>query len=75
LGLSGHASTAREVVVERVKSMFSPYFMQNPNAITLSFIDFKLLSSGPFVAGFFICPDCNQKYMLNIKDMGKVVKH
>jgi len=30
----------------------------------LSFIDYRLLSSGPFVTALFICPDCNQKYML-----------
>jgi hypothetical protein len=40
--------------------------------IALSVIDYEEHGSGPHAKGFFICPDCKNKFMIKIEDLGKV---
>ena len=40
--------------------------------IALSVADYYEEGSGPQAIGFFLCPDCSNKYMVKIEDLGKV---
>jgi hypothetical protein len=70
-----HFSAARREIIERIRSMvFLCMYCNNPNPISLSVIDFEYHISGPFAVAFFICPDCQNKFMVRIEDLGKVMK-
>jgi hypothetical protein len=42
--------------------------------MTASVIDFGYNAPGAYATAFFICPDCQNKFVLKIQDLGKVRK-
>jgi hypothetical protein len=74
LGLSSNDySRAKQEIIERIKSMvFLCMYCDSPNPIMLSVVNFEYHSSGAYATGFFICPDCHNKFIVKIQDLGKV---
>jgi len=63
----------KQKIIERVKSMvFLCMYCNSRLPIALSVIDYEEHGSGPHAKGFFICPDCKNKFMIKIEDLGKV---
>jgi len=59
--------------IERLKLMvFSCMYCDNPIPVSLSVVDYQSHGSGPHATGFFICPNCQNKFMVKIEDLGKV---
>jgi hypothetical protein len=70
---SVHSSAVGKKTVERIKSVvFLCMYCNNPNPITLSVINFEYHISGAYATAFFICPDCDNKFVVKIQDIGKV---
>jgi len=42
------------------------------NPVALSVVDYQSQGSGPHATGFFICPNCRNKFLVKIEDLGKV---
>jgi hypothetical protein len=60
-------------IIERVKSMvFSCMYCDTHEPQALSVVDYQSQGSGPHATGFFICPNCRNKFMVKIEDLGKV---
>jgi hypothetical protein len=76
LGLSSnHYSRAKQEIIERIKSMvFLCMYCDSANPIMLSVVNFEYHSSGPYATAFFICPDCQNKFIVKIQHLGKVRK-
>jgi len=71
-----HPSLAKQQIIERIKSMvFLCIYCKNPKPIALSVLEFEYHGSGPHATAFFICPDCQNKFMIRIEDLGKVRKY
>jgi hypothetical protein len=43
-----------------------------PNPIQLSAIEYETITSGAQASAFLICPECRNKFMIKIKDLGRV---
>ena len=54
--------------------VFLCMYCDSPNPIMLSVVNFEYHSSGPYGTAFFICPDCQNKFVVKIQDLGKVRK-
>ena len=68
-----HPENPKQEIIERVKSMiFSCFYCNISNPVPLSVVDYESQGSGPPVTGFFICPNCQNKFMVKIEDLGKV---
>jgi hypothetical protein len=46
-------------------------YCDNKNPITLTVVDFEDQASERDVTGYFICPDCNNKFIVKIQGIGK----
>jgi hypothetical protein len=42
--------------------------------MSASVIDFEYHATGPYATAFFICPNCQNKFVVKIQDSGKVRK-
>ena len=42
--------------------------------MTASVVDFKYYATGAYATASFICPDCQNKFIVKIQDLGKVRK-
>ena len=74
--VSSHATKTKELVIERLKSMvFLCMYCNSPNPLSVSIVDFEYHASGPYATAFFICPDCRNKFMVKIEDLGKVEEY
>jgi hypothetical protein len=63
----------KEEILRRFKAMtFSCIYCDADKPISFSTMDYQPKGSGPHVTGFFICPNCKNKYMVKIEDLGKV---
>ena len=51
--------------------VFLCMYCDNKNPITLTVVDFDSQVSGRDATGYFICPDCNNKFIVKIQDAGK----
>jgi hypothetical protein len=40
--------------------------------MSASVIDFEYHATGAYATAFFICPDCRNKFVVEIEDLGKV---
>ena len=49
-------------------------YCNNETRMTASVIDFEYYATGPYAAAFFIRPDCQNKFVVKIQDLGKVRK-
>ena len=75
LEMSDYHSRLKQEIIERVKSMvFLCMYCTGPNPITLSIVDFENHASQAYATAFFICPDCRNKFVVKIQDLGKVGK-
>jgi transcription elongation factor Elf1 len=73
--MCGDRSRLKQGIIERVKSMmFLCLYCNNEAPMTVSVIDFEYSATGVFATAFFICPDCRNKFVVNIQDLGKVRK-
>jgi hypothetical protein len=63
----------KQEIIQRLKSMvFTCMYCDTGNPLALSAVDYQSRGLGPYAIGFFICPDCQNKYMVKIEDLGKV---
>ena len=66
---------AKQEIINRIKSIvFVCMYCTKSNPIPLSVVDFEYQGSGPHASGFFICPECSNKFMVKIEDLGKIQK-
>jgi len=72
--ISDHSNLKQEIV-ERIKSMvFLCIYCNSETPMTTSVIDFEEYDTGSCATAFFICPDCRNKFVVKIQDLGKVSK-
>jgi hypothetical protein len=70
--MSGDHSRLKQEIIERIKSMiFLCMNCNSPNPITFSVVDFVYQASRSFATAFFICPDCRNKFIVKIEDLGR----
>jgi hypothetical protein len=63
----------RERIIDRIKSMsILCIFCNNPNRLSLSVIEYQSDVSESYASAFLICPECRNKFMIKIVDLGKV---
>jgi hypothetical protein len=73
--MSSDHSNLKQEIVERIKSMvFLCMYCNNQVPMAASIIDFEYYDSGAYASAFFICPDCRNKFVVKIQDLGKVSK-
>ena len=72
--IRGHSMTKQEII-ERIKSMvFLCIYCDSANPIAASVVDYEHQGSTSYATAFFICPDCRNKFVVKIQDLGKVRK-
>ena len=65
-------SRLKQEIIERIKSMvFLCMYCDTSNPITVSVVDYEYQASRSYATAFFICPDCRNKFVLKIQDLGK----
>ena len=65
-------SRLKQEIIERIKSMvFLCMYCDSSNPITVSVVDYEYQASRSYATAFFICPDCRNKFVLKIQDLGK----
>ena len=70
--ISDHSITKQEII-ERIKSMvFLCMYCDSPHPIALSVVEYERQASESYATVFFICPDCRNKFVVKIQDLGKV---
>jgi hypothetical protein len=72
LEISDHSNSKQEII-ERIKSMvFLCMYCDSPNPIAVSAVDYEHQGGESYATAFFICPDCRNKFVVKIQDLGKV---
>jgi hypothetical protein len=54
--------------------VFLCIYCNSQNRMTASVIDFENHDTGAHAIAFFICPDCRNKFVVKIEDLGKVTR-
>ena len=73
--MSGDHSRLKQEIIERIKSMvFLCIYCNNQTRMPASVIDLEQYATRCFATVFFICPDCQNKFIVKIQDLGKVRK-
>ena len=73
--MSGDHSRLKQEIIERIKSMvFLCMYCNSPNQITLPVVDFEYQGRRSYTTAFFICPDCRNKFVVKIQDLGRIIK-
>ena len=73
--MSDDHSRPKQKIIERIKSMvFLCMYCNSPNPMTFSVVDFEYQTSRSYATAFFICPDCRNKFIVKIQDLGKIIK-
>ena len=49
-------------------------YCESQTPMTASVIEFEYHTTGAYATAFFICPDCENKFVVKIQDLGKVRK-
>jgi len=71
--MSGEHSNSKQEIIERIKSMvFLCMYCDSPHPIALSVVEYERQASESCATAFFICPDCRNKFVVKIQDLGKV---
>jgi 5-methylcytosine-specific restriction endonuclease McrA len=71
--MSSDHSNSKQEIIERIKSMvFLCMYCDSHNPIVVSVVDYEHQGSEPYATAFFICPDCRNKFVVKIQDLGKV---
>jgi 5-methylcytosine-specific restriction endonuclease McrA len=69
------SDAAKDAIIERIKSMvFLCMYCNSPKPVMISIIGIDYHASGAYATAYFICPDCRNKYMVKIQDLGKIVE-
>lgn len=58
--------------MERIKAMDFLCIYCNDGSPMTTVIDFENHAMGAYATAFFICPDCQNKFIVKIEDLGKV---
>jgi 5-methylcytosine-specific restriction endonuclease McrA len=75
LEMSNDHSRLKQEIIERIRSMvFLCMYCDSPNPIAVSVVDYEHQASRSYATAFFICPDCQNKFVVKIQDLGKVRK-
>ena len=53
--------------------VFLCMYCNSQNPVTVSVIDFEYHAIGAYATVFFICPDCHNKFVVKIQDLGKII--
>ncbi len=70
---NSHFAGAKEEIMERIKAMdFLCIYCNDGSPMTATVIDFEYHAMGAYATAFFICPDCQNKFIVKIEDLGKV---
>lgn len=70
---NSHFADAREEIIERIGALnFLCIYYNSESLMSASVIDFEYHPTGAYATAFFICPDCKNKFVVNIQDLGKV---
>ena len=70
-----HFANAKQEIMKRIQSMdVLCMYCKNETPMISSLIDFERYATEAYVTSFFICPDCQNKFFVNIQDLGKVRK-
>lgn len=73
--MSSDHSNLKQEIVERINSMvFLCIYCNSETPMKASVIDFEEYDTGSYATAFFICPDCQNKFVVKIQDLGKVSK-
>ena len=74
IGLSNtHFANTKQEIINRIKSMvILCMYSDNETPMATSVIDFEYYATGAYATAFFICPDCRNKFVVKIQDLGKV---
>ena len=68
-----HFANAKQEIINRIKSMvILCIYCDNETPMAASIIDFEYYATGAYATAFFICPDCRNKFVVKIQDLGKV---
>jgi transcription elongation factor Elf1 len=68
----GDHSRLKQEIIDRIKSMlFLCMYCNSSNPITVSVVDYEHQADKSHATAFFICPDCRNKFVLKIQDLGK----
>ena len=71
--MSSDHSNSKQEIIERIKSMvFLCIYCDSANPIAASVVDYEHQGSTSYATAFFICPDCRNKFVVKIQDLGKV---
>ena len=54
--------------------VFLCMYCNNQNPMAASVVDFKYSATGAYATAFFICPNCRNKFVVKIQDLGKIIK-
>jgi len=49
-------------------------YCDSQTPMTASVIEFEYHTTGAYATAFFICPDCENKFVVKIQDLGKIRK-
>lgn len=73
--MSDDHSRLKQEIIERIKSMvFLCIYCNSQDSMTASVIDFEYYATRAYATAFFICHDCQNKFVVKIQDLGKVKK-
>ena len=73
--MSGDHSRLKQEIIERIQSMiFLCMYCNSQSPIVVSVVEFKNQTSKSYATAFFICPDCRNKFVVKIQDLGKIIK-
>jgi hypothetical protein len=68
-----HFANAKQEIINRIKSMvILCMYCDNETPMATSVIDFEYYATGAYATAFFICPECRNKFVVKIQDLGKV---
>ncbi len=68
-----HPEVSKQEIIDRIKLMnFLCMYCPSGSPVALAVLDYQSHGSGPHATGVFICPDCKNKFMIKIEDVGKV---
>lgn len=63
----------RQQVISRIKSMlFLCLYCNTKTPIATTNVEFNSTDSDAHAIAFFICPDCKNKFLLKVEDLGRV---
>ena len=73
--MSDDHSRLKQEIIERIKSMvFLCMYCNSPNPYVCSVVDFENHATRSYATAFFICPDCRNKFIVKIQDLGRIIK-